>query len=70
MKLNPTPNLQSLYHDVFALTADEINQIAIGTPVRVRLTAPPGGPLRSPTQQPQDAPTTPCAARTALRSLD
>ncbi|MCA7888530.1 hypothetical protein LGM58_35705 [Burkholderia contaminans] len=63
MKLNPTPNLQSLYRDHFALTADEINQIAIGTPVRVRLVAPPR-------QQKQDAPTTPCATRTALRPLD
>ncbi|MDN7683038.1 hypothetical protein [Burkholderia cenocepacia] len=70
MTLNPTPNLQSLYRDLFALTADEINQIAIGTPVRVRLVPPPGGQLRSPRRQPQDAPTTPCAARTALRFLD
>ncbi|TDA48742.1 hypothetical protein [Burkholderia pyrrocinia] len=63
MTLNPTPNLQSLYRDFFALAADEINNMVIGTPVRVRLVAPPR-------QQPQDAPTTPCAARTALRSLD
>ncbi|WP_321891055.1 MULTISPECIES: hypothetical protein [Burkholderia cepacia complex] len=70
MKLNPTPNLQSLYSDLVALTADEIDQIAMGTPVRVLLVAPPGGPLRSHPEQPHDAPTTPCAARTALRFLD
>ncbi|RXV64514.1 hypothetical protein D1006_40040 [Burkholderia stabilis] len=63
MTLNPTPNLQSLYRDFFALTPDEINNVVIGTPVRVRLVAPPR-------QQPEDAPTTPCAARTALRFLD
>ncbi|THJ46745.1 MULTISPECIES: hypothetical protein [Burkholderia] len=70
MKLNPTLNVQSLYRDLFALTADEINQVAIGTPVHVRLVAPPGGRLRSSRQQPQDASTTLCDARTALRSLD
>ncbi|AMU04566.1 hypothetical protein A2T82_35285 (plasmid) [Burkholderia cenocepacia] len=71
MKLNPTPNLQSLYRDLFGLTADEIDQIAIGTPVRARLIAPPGGPLRSLREQPHDVPTTPCAARTAaFRFLD
>ncbi|WP_321882623.1 hypothetical protein [Burkholderia cepacia] len=63
MTLNPTPNLQSLYRDFFGLTADEINNIVIGTPVRVRLVAPPR-------QQPQDAPTTPCAVHTAPRFLD
>lgn len=70
MRLNPNPALQSLYRDLFALTADEIDQVAIGTPVRVRLVAPPGGQLRSPRQQPQDASTTLCDARTALRFLD
>ncbi|WP_146123282.1 hypothetical protein [Burkholderia multivorans] len=63
MTLNPTPNLQSLYRDVFALTADEINNMSVGTPVRVRLVAPPR-------QQQQDAPTTPCAVHTAPRFLD
>ncbi|WP_155740355.1 hypothetical protein [Burkholderia territorii] len=70
MKLNPTPNAQSLYRDHFALTADEINRIAIGTPVRVRLVAPKDGQHRPPRQRPQDAATTPCAARTPLRLLD
>ncbi|WP_175907334.1 hypothetical protein [Burkholderia seminalis] len=70
MKLNPTLTLQLLYRDLFALTADEIDQIVIGTPVRVRLMAPAGGEHRPPRQQPQDAPTTPCAACTALRFLD
>ncbi|OXJ06841.1 hypothetical protein [Burkholderia sp. AU6039] len=70
MKLNPTLNVQSLYRDLFALTADEIDQIVIGTPVRVRLVAPAGGRQRPPRQQQQDAPTTPCDASTALRSFD
>ncbi|QTD95455.1 hypothetical protein [Burkholderia anthina] len=63
MKLNPTLTVQLLYRDLFALTADEINNVIIGTPVRVRLMA-------LPQQQPQDAPTTPCAIHTAPRLLD
>ncbi|AXK68000.1 hypothetical protein [Burkholderia sp. IDO3] len=70
MKLNLTSTRQSLYRDLFALTADEINNIAIGTPVRVRLVAPQAGQQPSPRQKPEDAPTMPCAARTAVQFLD
>ncbi|KWE32627.1 hypothetical protein [Burkholderia territorii] len=69
MKLNPTPNAQSLYRDHFPLTADEINRIAIGTQVCVPM-APKDGQHRPPRQRPQDAATIPCAARTPLRLLD
>ncbi|WP_321896730.1 hypothetical protein [Burkholderia cepacia] len=69
MKLNLTSTRQLLYRDLFALT-DEINNVAIGTPVRVRLVAPQAGQQPSPPQKPQDAPTMQCAARTAVQFLD
>ncbi|RQZ67440.1 hypothetical protein [Burkholderia sp. Bp9004] len=71
MKLNPTPNVQSLYRDLFALTADEINNIVIGTPVRMRLVVPQTGQQpSSPRQKPEDATTMPCVVRTAVQFLD
>ncbi|WP_321810303.1 MULTISPECIES: hypothetical protein [unclassified Burkholderia] len=70
MTLNLTSTRQSLYRDLFALTADEINNVAIGTPVRVRPVASQAGQQPSLRQKPQDAPTMPCAARTAAQFFD
>ncbi|KUY49060.1 hypothetical protein [Burkholderia sp. RF2-non_BP3] len=70
MKLTSTSTQQALYRDIFDVTANEIDRIAIGAPVRVCLQANPSGSDGSLSEPRQDASTTPCAARTAVRILD
>ncbi|MCA8022720.1 hypothetical protein [Burkholderia metallica] len=70
MKITSTSTQHAMYRDILGLTADEIGRIAIGTPVRVRLQASLSGAVRSLPRPQENASTTPCAARTALRIFD
>ncbi|VWC42285.1 hypothetical protein BLA23254_07067 [Burkholderia lata] len=65
-----TPTQLALYRDVFGLTVDEIDQIAVGTSVRERLPASRGSQQCSAVRPPRDTPMTPCADRAALSPLD
>lgn len=55
MKRNFPPAQQSPYRHKFALTTDEIKNVAIGAPARVWLRALPDGAQRLPGPRPQDA---------------
>ncbi|WJN72269.1 hypothetical protein [Burkholderia anthina] len=70
MKITPTSTQRVRYRDIFDLAADEVGRIAIGTPTRVRLHANRGEAAHSLSRTRHDVSTTPCAARTALRTLD
>lgn len=70
MKITTTSTQRVLYRDIFNLTSDEIGRIAIGTANRVRLQANRGEPAHSSSRTRHDVSSTPCVARTALRTLD
>ncbi|WP_175958019.1 hypothetical protein [Burkholderia sp. BCC0405] len=70
MKRISTPTQQPLYREMFGLTVDEIDQIAVGTPVRAHLSALRGSQQSSSVHLPRDTPMTPCADRAARFPLD